>query len=205
MPFIYDNLIATLIGMTVVLILSSIQMAAMQNNTSRTSRNMVNTQAQQLANWLEEDLSRIGQNMSPDAVPYGEPMGPGGSDPDWSADWHTTEFSFEYKNDKGDRIEVKYKLVETSETAVIEGQDDVTLARLERFEGLSGKPKSLEGEATNLGYFKIDLLDEQREPGATGDDAELVRARFSVLAPFQSENTIPRRARRAVVVPLNSD
>lgn len=200
MPFIYDNLVATLIGMTVVLILASIQMEAMQANTARTSRNMVNTQAQQLANWLEEDLSRVGQNMSSDAVPYEEPTGPGGSDPDWSADWHTTEFSFEYRDDTGTLKNVKYELVKTSETAVIDGQDNVPLARLER--SLDG---SADGEATNLGYFKIDLLDEQRQPGATGDGIELIRARFSVLSPFQNESTVPRRARRAVVVPFRSD
>lgn len=206
MAFIYDNLVATLIATTVVLILGAIQMEAIQTNTGRTSRNTVNTQAQQLANWLEEDLSRIGQNMPPEVDPYDGPEGPGDSDPpQWSADWHTVEFSFDYRDADGDLQEVEYELVNTGNSAEIEGQEDVPLARLERLKGSVSGSMTPDGRATNLGYFKVDFLNASGEPGASGGDIELVRARFSVIAPFQNEDTIPRRARRSVVVPYRSD
>jgi len=200
MPFIYDNLVATVIAMTVALILASIQMEAMRANTAQTSRTMVNVQAQQLSSWLEEDLSKIGQNMSPAVSAYEEPKGPKNSNTDWSDEWHTTEFSFEYRDSTGTLKEVKYELVKTSEKVVIENQDNIPLARLERSTG--GSP---DGQASNLGYFRVDFLDEHREPGASGDDIALIRARFSVIAPFQNESTIPRRARRSVTVSYRSN
>lgn len=184
MPFIYDNLIATLISTTVFLILISIQMRATQINTARTSRNIANTQAQNLATWLEEDLSRIGQNMSPDETPYDEPTKLDGSQ------WHT-EFSFDYVDASGTQ-NVQYDLEKTGETRVIDGEEK-DLFELKRAPGGAS--------ASNLEYFRIDLLNEDGNPASTPGDVEFVRARFSVIAPFQTEETFPKRVRRSIAVP----
>lgn len=188
MPFIFDNLTATLIAMTVILILASIQMEATQANTARVSRNMVNTQAQEFATWMEEDLSRIGQNLSSSVTPYTDPVD--------STQWHTTEFSFQYVDPSNGLVEVEYDLKKTGDTTVIDGNEK-ELLRLERSPDGRGPAR--------LGYFKIDLLDKFAEPTSSEDSLEFVRARFSVIAPFQNEETFPRRVRRSVVVPYRPD
>lgn len=188
MPFIYDNLIATLISMTVLLILSSIQMEATQVGTANTSRSMVNTQAQQLAGWLEEDLSQIGRNMPGGVVPY--------SGPTDSTSWHTTEFGFEYVDSSGVHKTVQYDLKKTGETVMIDSVEK-ELVRLQR---------SPDGSSpARLGYFDIDLLKRDGTTTATADSIALVRARFSVISPFQNAKTYPRRVHRAVSVPYRPD
>lgn len=185
MPFIYDNLVATLISMTVLLILISIQTQATQTNTARTSRNIANTQAQNLATWLEEDLSRIGQNMSLDETSYDEPTKVDGSQ------WHT-EFSFSYVDTTGIQKNVQYDLEKTGETEMIDGVEK-DLFELKRTPDGS--------RAASLEYFRIDLLNGDGNSASTPDEVEFVRARFSVIAPFQGEDTFPRRVRRSIAVP----
>lgn len=190
MPFIFDNLTATLIAMTVILILASIQMEATQANTARVSRNMVNTQAQEFATWLEEDLSRIGQNLPSSVTPYTDPVA---SD---SSQWHTAEFSFEYVDPSLGAVDVQYDLQGTGETAIIDGNEK-ELLRLER------SPDG--GSPARLGYFRLDLLDKFGNSASSEGAIEFVRARFSVIAPFQNEETFPRRVRRSVVVPYRPE
>lgn len=184
MPFIFDNLTATVIATTVVLILASIQMEATQANTARVSRNVVNTQAQQFATWLEEDLSRIGQNMPSSVTPYA-----GLAD---STQWHTTAFSFDYVDPDSGSVTVQYDLKKTGDKTVIDGNEK-ELLRLER------SPDG--GSPARLGYFEIDLLDQYADSASSEDAIAFVRARFSVIAPFQNEETFPQRVHRSVVVP----
>jgi len=188
MPFLYDNLTATIVAMTVVLVLASIQMEATQVNAARTSRNVVNTHAQQLATWLEEDLSRIGQNMPGVDVPYEAPTD--------STDWHTTDFAFTFVDSSGTQVDVQYDLEKTGETAMIDGKEKELLV-LER------APDG--GSTARLGYFTIDLLDEDANAGAAAEEIAYVRTQFSVIAPFQNKETFPRRVRRSVVVPYRPD
>lgn len=187
MPFIYDNLIATLISMTVLLILSSIQMEATQVGTATTSRSMVNTQAQQMASWVEEDLSRIGRNMPESVTPYTGPTD--------STSWHTTEFAFEYVDSSGVHRTVQYDLEKTGDTVRI-GDTQKEVVRVQR---------SPDGSSPALGYFDIDLLNRSGTSTAIADSIAFVRARFSVIAPFQNAKTFPRRVHRAVSVPYRPD
>lgn len=187
MPFIYDNLIASVISAMILLILASIQMEATQMNTARSSRNIAKNRAQQLATWLEEDLGKIGQNMPQSTVPY--------SGPKDSTQWHTLEFDFEYVDATGIPVTVEYDLNKTGDTVAIDG-NTVHLHRLDR--APDGQSSS------NLEYFDVDLLNKNAKSPANPDSIEFVRVRFSVVAPFQNEETVPRRVRRSVVVPYRS-
>lgn len=200
MPFVYDNLVASLISMTVLLILTSIQTQATRNNTARTSRNAVKAQAQQFATWLEEDLSQMGKNMSVGDAAFKNPQD--------STQWHTTQFTFKHDSLKtgGGTVQVKtrFQLKKTG-TRMVDGTNE-QLFEVDRSQKVgSGSWQAKGGSTTNLGYFEVNMLDENgnpmSNPSTNPGDVESIRVRFSVIAPFQTEETFLRRVRRSVVVP----
>jgi Tfp pilus assembly protein PilE len=200
MPFIYDNLIATLISMTVLLILASIQTQATQTNTARTSRNTVKAQAQQMATWMEEDLAEIGKNMNVTEAAFENPQN--------STDWHTTQLTFKYESllasGGTERVKVRYELEKTG-TRTVDGTDEI-LFEVQRSQKVGDDPWTSEGQSPgSLEYYEVNMLDKNGapvpNPKANRDEVESFRIRFSVIAPFQSESTFPRRVRRSIVVP----
>ena len=200
MPFIYDNLIATFISMTVLLILASIQTEATQINTVRTSRNAVKSQAQQLATWMEEDLASMGRNMEAGDAAFENP-----SD---STQWHTTRFIFKRDSLLAGggtvRVKTRYDLEKTG-TRTVDGTTE-TLYEVQRSQKVGSNPWQPRGRSTgNLEYFEVNMLDENANPvsnpKANSDDVESIRVRFSVIAPFQNEETLLRRVHRSTVVP----
>ena len=62
MWFLNDNLIASLVSGTVILILFTIQMRATNMSVSESARNQALSQAETFATWLEEDLEAAGRN-----------------------------------------------------------------------------------------------------------------------------------------------
>ena len=201
MPFIYDNLIATLISMTVLLILASIQTQATQTNTARTSRNTVKAQAQQMATWMEEDLAEIGKNMNATEAAFENPQD--------STDWHTTQLTFKYESllasGGTERVKVRYELEKTG-TRTVDGTDEI-LFEVQRSQKVGDDPWTSEGQSPgSLEYFEVNILNKDgtpvtNPPKTNRDKVESFRIRFSVIAPFQSESTFPRRVRRSIVVP----
>jgi len=200
MPFIYDNLIATLISMTVLLILATIQTDATQINTARTSRNVAKNQAQQLATWIEEDLAEMGKNMSVGDAAF--------EDPSDSTQWHTTQFMFKHDSLLAGggtvRVKTRYELEKTG-TRTVDGET-VTLYEIQRSRKIGSDPWESKGQSTaNLGYFEINMLDNDgipvSNPKANREDVESTRVRFSVIAPFQNDETLLRRVHRSTVVP----
>lgn len=200
MPFIYDNLIATVISMTVFLILVSIQTQATQINTARTSRNVAKTQAHQLATWMEEDLAEMGKNMTVGAAAFENPQD--------STQWHTTQFTFKHDSllASGDTVQVKTRYdLEKSGARMVDGTTE-TLYEVQRSRKVGSDPWQSKGQSTgNLGYFEINMLDKDAipisNPTVNRDDVECIRVRFSVIAPFQNEDTSLRRVYRSIVIP----
>lgn len=202
MPFIYDNLVAGLISMMILLILTSIQTQATQNNTAKTSRNAVKTHAQQLATWMEEDLSKMGKNMAAGDAAFENPQD------STTSNWHTKQFLFKHDSLKagGGTVQVKtrYQLERTG-TRTVDGTD-VELFEVNRSQKVGSGPWQVKGGSpSDLGYFEVSMLDEDGNPVsnplANRDDVESIRVRFSVIAPFQTEETFLRRVRRSIVVP----
>ncbi|MFB6229653.1 MAG: hypothetical protein ABEL04_00730 [Salinibacter sp.] len=192
MPFIYDTLVATLISMTVLLILSSIQTEATQSNTARTSRNVAKTQAQDFSTWLEEDLGEIGKNMSSNAAAFQTHQD--------STKWHTTEFTFKYETVSGTLVRTRYEL-EKAGTRTVDGTTE-TLYEVVRSRKVGSGSWQQKGQSpANLGYFEVNKLDKNATPVSNPSEVESIRVRFSVIAPFQSEETFLRRVRRSAVIP----
>lgn len=200
MYFIYDNLIASVISMTVFLILVSIQMQATQNNTARISRHSAKGDVHQLATWLEEDLSGLGRNMEPEDAAFESPQD--------STQWHTTEFTVKYDSltvgGSTIRVRTRYELKKVGTRTVNGTQESLFEIQRSRRVG-SGSWESKGQSTSNLGYFEVGMLDRNANlvanPATNHGEIEFIRVRLSVIAPYQSEDTFLRRVRRAIVVP----
>ena len=208
MPLIFDNLTASVIAATVVLIFSSIQMRATQQRVAQMSQRIVQQRSRVATEWLEEDLERIGQNMtsSQDALEQPEPY----HDPENNSDseeWLTEKFVFRRNSvaNGGDiqRIEVRYK-VESQGTMSVEGKK-IPIYRLVRKwrredgESWSESDWVQNGRIESLEYFDVDLLDRNAQE-TTPSQVQSVRIRFSVVAPFQNEEMAFPASRTNVVV-----
>lgn len=194
MQFLYDNLIATVIGMTVLLILIAIQLRATRANVAQTSRSIAFKHAETMATWLEEDLSQMGRNM--DNKPFEllttreeNEDSPTGDilQPDDAAD-----FEFEYKDGVGNQSTITYTMRST----------DNSHYELERSRSNGGgSPTDAGGSPTELGYFDLEFIDENANPGANLDQIQAIRVHFSVVTPFQNDETTLQEIHRMVVVP----
>ncbi|MFP4229067.1 MAG: hypothetical protein ACLFTE_09595 [Salinivenus sp.] len=187
MPFLYDNLTATVAGLTVILILASLQMRMTKSSVTQTGRKAALNQAESFATWLEDDLGRMGRNRE-----EGEVFSMGSrSDEEASPTGAVLrDFTFYSEDDTGTETTVEYTIEE-------EDSDEQTLYELTRNGG--------DGQATRLGYFDVRFLDRDAEvisnPEANEGRIQSVRVQFSVVAPFQNDQTDVGEVHRMVVVP----
>ena len=210
MPLIFDNLTASVIAATVVLILSSIQMRATQQRVAQTSQRIVQQRSRVATEWLEEDLERIGQNMTSGQDALEEPE-PYHDDPENdSEEWLTEKFVFRRDSvATGEgiwRIEIRYQ-VKSQGTMSVEGEETpiYRLVRKRRQKELDGGSWSesdwvQNGRIESLEYFDVDLLDRNAQATTTLSQVQSVRIRFSVVAPFQNEEMAFPASRTNVVV-----
>lgn len=194
MQFLYDNLTATIVGMTVLLILITIQIRATSANVQQTSRAIAFGQAETLATWLEEDLSQMGRNF--DGQPFTFPDrseesgSPTGSTLDANNHDSKADFEFKYKDEDGGESTIEYRL------RYADGKNPPY--ELDRSDGGSGGEG---GRAGPLGYFDLQFIDENASPTTSIDQIQAIRVRFSVVAPFRNDDTMLREIHRMVVVP----
>jgi len=207
MTLIYDNLISTVIAMTVILILASVQLRATKQDVAGTAHYVMKQSTKQLSSWLQEDLGKIGKNMSSESVPVDAMVV---ADDD-SAEWLTKEFVFERDSIEtgGNRVTVKVRYdVQKTGTRTIEGEErDVFQLTRERKVG-SNSWESAGGSAAALEYFDVDMLNKNAEPvedpvtklQADPDTVRSVRIRFSVVPPFQNDQLPVSASRTNTVV-----
>jgi hypothetical protein len=192
MIFIYDNLTAMIIAMAVLLLLVTIQFRTTQANIAQTSRNIVKEQAQSFATWVEDDLERIGENVSPGDVTFENPVDSAGI---------TTSFTF-YR----DSIESTTSIVPVStrytvrkiDTRIVE-EDTLDIYQLDREQKVGSGSWTLDGQSIGaLGYFEVDMLNRNAQPiqnpkyqvqSVNPDTVRSTRVRFSVVAPYQTDQT----------------
>jgi len=208
MTLIYDNLISTVIAMTVILILASVQLRATKQDVAGTAHYVMKQRTKQLSSWLQEDLSRIGKNMSGDTVAV-ETMVV--AEDDSTAEWLTKEFVFERDSIKpsGDviAIKVRYDVQNTGTRTIGEKERDVFQLARERKVG-SGTWEPAGGSAATLEYFDVDMLNINAEPvenptthlQTNQDTVRSVRVRLSVVPPFQNDQLPVSTSRTNTVV-----
>lgn len=209
MTLIYDNLISTVIAMTVVLILASVQLRATKQEVAGTAHYVMKQRTKQLSSWLQEDLSRIGKNRSGgDSVPVESMVL---ADGDSTAKWLTKKFVFERDSIKpsGDviTIKVRYDVQKTGTRTIGEKERDVFQLDRDRKVG-SGTWEPAGGSAATLEYFDVDMLNKNAEPvedptthlQTNQDTVRSVRVRFSVVPPFQNDQLSVSASRTNTVV-----
>ena len=208
MTLIYDNLISTVIAMTVILILASVQLRATKQDVAGTAHYVMKQSTKQLSSWLQEDLGKIGKNMSSESVPVDAMVV---ADDESTAEWLTKEFVFERDSIEtgGNRVTVKVRYdVQKTGTRTIEGEErDVFQLTRERKVG-SNSWESAGGSAAALEYFDVDMLDKNAEPvedpvTKLQNDPDIVRSvriRFSVVPPFQNDQLPVSASRTNTVV-----
>ncbi|PSQ81178.1 MAG: hypothetical protein BRD41_03355 [Bacteroidetes bacterium QS_1_63_11] len=206
MQFLFDNLTATVIAMTVLLILASMQMRATRQQVAQTSQDIVQRQAGQLTTWLEKDLGQIGKNMSDDETAFEEPV-------DSGQKWLTEKFVFEHEEIDStgtvDTVRVRYLIESTGSSREIDmggTTKSVELYQLTREKKVVGETgwQAKGGSIPALEYFDVDLLDRNAEPVSdpvsNEDDVRSVRVRFSLVAPYQNEELAVPVSRTNVVI-----
>jgi len=205
MQFLFDNITASLVGMTVILILSSMQMRAVQQRVTSTARTTVQSQARQMTAWLEQDLEGIGRNMKSSDIAFENP------EKETDKKWLTTEFIFD-RIRNGNRVKTRYRVEPTGEFRTVytgDGDEDIELYRFIREEkvvGTGGGWTENGGGMSSIEYFDVDLLDENAEPVSNPENNEeevrSVRIRFSLIAPYQTEGaTFPVTRTNVVIAP----
>jgi hypothetical protein len=215
MAFLLDNLTASVIAGTVILILGSMQMRATNQRVAQQSQQIMQNRARELTTWLERDLARVGENMTGDEEAIPETTEDGEENPkpfyenpdDGTQEWVTEEFVFERDSIESGtlrRVETQYR-IDAVDTREIDGEEKsiYQLTRKWRIDDGNGNWSDWEeegGSAAGLEYFEVDLLDRNALPTKNLDEVKSIRVRFSVAAPFQNEELSFPASRANVVV-----
>ncbi|WP_251954869.1 hypothetical protein [Salinibacter ruber] len=213
MPFVFDNLTATVIASVVLLVLANIQLRTERQEVAQTAQQVAQSRAQEATDWLEEDLGRIGQNMVSGQSAADRPEPYHGSPESDTEKWLTKEFSFRRDSISRDsisaggnrwRIETRYRIQE-QKTVSIDGKPSpvygLVRERRKRQVGNGGWSEwEKRGEINSLEYFDVDLLDRNSQPTMALGQAKSIRIRFSVVPPFQNDEMAFSASRSNVVV-----
>lgn len=168
---VFDNLNAVIIGGVVMLLLISMQQRKTLLLTDQLSTYAAKRNGDELVSWLENDLSRVGENLRAGEqaveVPETDSLG------------NTARFLFRYDSlatSDTVRIETEYRLVrDTTRRAY----------RLERWVRRNGGYWHLEGGSPPTLYsFYVALLDEQGQVASQPETARFLEVRFALVPPF---------------------
>lgn len=199
MAFLYDNLIATAVSMTVLLLLVTIQLRATRSSTAQTARQAALGHAQTLATWMEEDLESMGRNV--DGVPFEDPTA---SPPRYATEDSPTgatlaELTFFLRTLAGDTTTVRYSVQET-DSATIKGKQRPVYELTRWQDGTEDG-----GSAGDLGYFDVQFLDRDaaRVPDPVNNTGEIraIRVHFSVVLFAQNREVTIAEVHRMIVIP----
>lgn len=205
MIFLYDNLTATVIGATVLLVILVSMQRLTEVQIERTATYTVKKQANEFATWMEEDLLQMRMYVPEEEhpVPFLNPT----YDVD---DVMTTEFIF--RRDSTDysvdppaqrEIHVRYHIEEVGERTI--SGEKIPVYQLNRLtcdgDGSSCNPGDAADWTTDgqsydlLSYFRVDMLDRDAQPIANPATTEAnnpgtvrnSRIRFAMVTPYETE------------------
>lgn len=185
MFFIYDNLSATVIGLTIISILMVMQVRLQRATYNRTIVYAAKTQAIDLGEWVQRDLALLGEDKT-----YVVPS------PDTSG--NTVSFTFRRKMSASASTPsvVNYTLTPGA-TVVIEGQAVRLYQLTRRVDG------TVVGQSQpTLTRFRLFFLDENAAEVATAAQARLLRIQFSTAMPMETDGQYLRETYWGTIVPL---
>lgn len=194
MAFLFDNLAATIVGATIMLILFTVQKRAVEVNVERTAVYAAKKRALSMGKWMQLDLANLGAGLN------GNESGIVSNESDGD---NTTEFVYRYRNTAGDEVHVSYALEEVDSVAYDDAT--MTLYRLRRYEQVgSGPPQERGGSTPTLTQFHIEQLDETGDVTGAISQTRFLRVRFSVSVPFHSDRQYLRETHWGAVLPVRN-
>lgn len=198
MIFIYDNLTASILAATVVLILTSVQMRTTELRANQSFRNSALKQAKTFATWIEEDLESMGRHVDDGETVFAvEDRISNAQSP---TDSTLKGLTFYYRNaEGGSKTTLDYEISATNTLSV-----DGTKRTLYELTRQKGGIKS-GGSPATLGYFDLHFIGPTAErvssPAANREKIEALRVHFSVVPSVQNDETTLHEIHRMVVVP----
>lgn len=193
MAFIFDNLLATLVTMTVLMLLLSTQFRSTQAGIEQVSAHAAKTKALTLGTWLEDDISSLGANFGRNRMRF--------SAPHTLDDGNTGEWVF-YSDSLGDggavtRHATRYILREVDEIERQDGSGMQPLYQLTRevaaspvvndvMTPISPSAWQMDGmSVATLSTFRIDLIDRNGEATVDPVTADFIRVEFAMVPEFE--------------------
>ena len=191
MFLVFDNLTAAIVGSVVFLIVLSVNVRMAEMNVDEISNYVAKRYGTDLAEWMEEDLLRLGEGLeNEEDITFEDPVE--------SADKMMTK-SFTFYRDSvgtGGPLAIRYEL-KFAAKGEVQGEP-VNLFRVQRYERVHGESWKYTGGAVPLiSYFKIDMLDQNAypvsKPKKNRHKVRNTRVRFTIVTPFQTSRTAIRK------------
>jgi len=193
MYFVLDNLLATLIGGTVIFIILAMQTQMQEAAVDQIGMHMAKNQTLAFAEWIQEDFGNIGAGMPGDASILEVSAHSGDAD-------QTGTFRFQRHTSSSNTtvVQVAYTL-SAVDSLTIDGQK-VPLYQVQRtFNGTAA------GSSTpSLTDFSITMLDEGGQVTALTAQARQLQVRLSVAFPFSSADAYLRQTYWHTTLPLTN-
>jgi hypothetical protein len=194
MQLIFDHMIATLIGVTVIMALLSTQLRVQQAGVEQVSAHSAKTKALSLGQWLEDDITSLGANFGRNLMRFELPV--------YDEHGNTTEWSF-YSDSIGDggaitRHATRYRLARVDSIL----QDDQWRALYQMYREtastsvINGVPGNI-SDATwaedgrtvaTLSRFHIGLVERGGQTTTDIPLADFIRVQFSMVPEFDRQN-----------------
>ncbi len=166
MFLLFDNLTATVIGGTIILVISAISLGIQKHSTERVVIHAAKQGLLTTAEMLERDLHTAGSDLK-----EGEDMITGVGD-----DW----IEVQYRLDPADPQPVKVKYQAVLSDTLVSGTDSVVVYTLKRYvDGVE-----MGSSPPYLSYVSFTLLDDNEQPVVQPANATMIRVRLRMALPF---------------------
>ena len=197
MFIVFDNLTAAIVGSVVFLIVLGVNTRIAEMSVDEASNYVAKRYGTDLAEWMEEDLIRLGEGIEEaNEATFENPV-------DSASGLLTKSFTF-YRDsvnvgsvlNNTKRLSIRYDLKYVAKGDV--AGEEVNLYRVLRYERLEGGSWKYTGGAVPLiSYFKIDMLNRNaapvEDPKSNKAQVRNTRVRFTIVTPFQTSRTAIRK------------
>ncbi|GEM_PF-2793360 len=168
MFLLFDNLTATIIGGTIILVISAISLGIQQASTERAVVHAAKQGLLTIAEFMERDIHTAGSGLN-----TGEQAITGAGE-----DW--IEIQYRLEEDNPQPLRIRYEAVPVD--TLISPADTLVLYELQRKENGVITGRSL----PYIAYVSFALLDENEQEVGSPSGAVMIRVRLSMALPFDS-------------------
>jgi len=194
MQLIFDHIIATMIGVTVIMALLTLQLRVQQAGVEQVSAHSAKTKSLSLGQWLEDDITSLGANFGRNLLRFDNPV--------YDEAGNTTHWAFysDSLSDAGtiERHITRYRLAEVG--SIIQDGSERPLYQMTRetavsavingaAQPISAAQWAADGQSvTTLSKFRISLVDRGGNTTTDVPLADYIRVEFSMVPEFDLHN-----------------